>query len=440
MSHSLNPIVDELLNEFAQEDERKARLSKWIDELPDDKLMEALKNLNPYGVTLPVKTDQEESFSISYTNMRLEFVKRLVTTSMIGFMLKMLKEWKCPDEIKPVDPADYIKDHSLADPPSYIKDEPTLKKYSQYKESMRDRVAVWEFLQFLFEFDPDRHVASALQTNLKDPSRKVPDVQSVRNAILNDKNTVRKTVKPSDYEAKSSTDLSPAEDVIKTEEAKSAYTLIPPLDTFSRYDRYLEEHYEQYQDLTNAIYGTRPDIDFCLIVYDKHESKDQSKTFKERYMEQVIAPITNITKNRWVALGPYRENREKIDFYNRHTEVLKEMIDQRERDSHVATDIMKKRIKIKKAQNIKESGPDDKEFRKYLKANRPEIAKLGGEHIKQDDVDSSSDEEKDTVEINVFQVDDGGRELKVHKIYNPVEAPVVGGPSGPSADNKKELQ
>ena len=412
-------MVDELLNEFQQEDLRNAKMAEWFDSLPLDQLNEVSKKLNPYAATLPVKTTQEESFSISYTNQTQEYNARLNTTATIAFLFKMLKEWKCPDEIKPVDPQDYERDPSLVDTPAGLKDPDMIRKYSEYRSSMRDRLAVMEFLRHCYEFDPDRHVASALQTNTKDPSRKTPNVQAVRTAILADKNTIRKTVKPADYEAK----IEDLDDTpLVSPEANAAFTLIPPLDTFNRYNRYLEEHYEQLQDLTHAIYGLRPDIDSCLIIYDKHGSKEESKNFKERHMDQVIAPIINICKNKWVALGPYRENREKVDFYNRNTEVLKEMVDQRERDSHLAADIMKKRIKIKKAKNIEEAGPDDKEFRRYLKANRPEIAKLGGEHITQGD-DDDDECPDDAVEINVFKVDEGGRELTVHKIYNPVEAP-----------------
>ena len=94
-------------------------------------------------------------------------------------------------------------------------------------------------------------------------------------------------------------------------------------------------------------------------------------------MTKVIAPITNIQLNKWALLGSYRENRERVDFYNQHTEVLKEMVDQRERDSHIASDIMKKRIKMKKAANVEEAGPDDKEFIRYLKKNKPQVSKLG---------------------------------------------------------------
>jgi hypothetical protein len=424
MSDLKNHVAD-MLNEFTQEETRAAKMREWIAQLPEDQLLDAMKAVNPYGVTLPVKSADVETVSISYTNMRLEFMKRLVTTGMIGFVMKMLKEYKTPDEVAPVDVGDYLADPTIIDPPAYIKDKSILAKYQEYRDSMAERVAIWNFFTSIFDFDPDRHVTSAMQTNTKDPTRACPDTAAVRRAIMSEKNTIRKTVKRADYEA-GVADLKPVTDA--TEVEKAAYGVIPPLDLFAKFDRYLEEHYEEYMGCVAGLYGATPDIDFCLIVYDKHDNAAAAKTFKERYMEQVIAPITNITKNRWVALGPYRENREKLDFFNRHTEVLKEMIDQRERDSHVATDIMKKRIKTKKAQNIAEAGPDDKEFLKYLKANKPEISRMGGEHIRQDNIAEEDDQcPDDAVEVNVFTLEDGGREMKVHKIYNPVEAPTSGG-------------
>lgn len=439
MSQEFKNEVNNLLNDINEEEKRNADMQKWIENLPEEELMNALKAVNPYGVTLPVKTKDEESVSISYTNMRLEFTKRLVVTSMIGYIMRNITEYGVPEEVKPVDLEDYQTDPSVADPPAFVKDPTLLGKYEENKRGMAERISIYNFMKSIFDFDPDRHVTSALQTNTADPTRKVPNTAAVKRALLARKNASRASVKAASYEAKvTDATLEPT-----TEVEKAVYGMIPPLDTFAKYDRYLEEHYEQYMDAVHNIYGIQPDIDFCVIVYDKHDSEDEAKVFKERYMEQVIAPITNIKKNHWVALGPYRQNREKVDFFNRHTEVLKEMMDQRERDSHVATDIMKKKIKDKKAKNVAEAGPDDKEFRKYIKDNKPEISKMGGEHITDIKDDEEDECPEDAVEVNVFSVGDGGRDLKVHKIYNAKEDGagniVKGKKSHPLVQNEEKL-
>ncbi len=428
----LNSHVSELLTEFKTENQKEEDMRRWIEQLPEDQLLETLKKINPYSVTLPVHEGESESVSISYTNMRLEFMKRLVTTSMIGFLMRSLKEYKVPDEVPPVEIADYVADPAVAATPDTITDARLKAKYEEYRENMPERIAIWEFLKNIFEFDPDRHVAAALQTNTADPERKTPDTESTRRAVAAKRNAIREADARQDYEIQNADDLKKRAEadatsqsgVATSEIAKEAFAMVPPLDTFARYDLYLESHYDEFIDCTKRLYGIQPDVELCLIVYDKHDNKEEAKKFKDKYIDQVIAPITNIAKNRWVALGPYRQNRERVDFFNRHTEILKEMLDQRERDSHIATDIMKKRIKKKKAENVSEAGPDDREFRRYLKANKPAIARMGGEHVT--DMKEEDDDEcpKDAVEVNVFTLGDGGREMKVHKIYNPVEQPL----------------
>jgi hypothetical protein len=417
----LNTEVSQLLNEFSEEERRKQELRNKLESMTSEELMEFMKKINPYGVVSDAKVSKTEQASISYTNMRMEYMKRFVVTSMVGYMLRMLKEYKVPNEIPPVEPLEYIRNPSICDPPAFVKDPSVLAKYAEFKAGMEERVAIYKFIQSIFDFDPDRHVTSALATNVQDPSRIVPKSEAIARALAARKNTVNTLESRSAYEA--TIDKMTRE--AKTEQERYAFEMVPSLDTFIRYDRYAEEFYEQYQDLVHTIYGQRPDVDFAVIVYDKHTNSDDAKKFKERNMNKVIAPITNIDLNRWVLLGPYQENRERVDFYNSHTEVLKEMLDQRERDSKVAADIMRKRIKNEKLKNIAEAGPDAPEFRKFIKENKPNISVMGGEHVAVDNADDE-DDDKNVVEVNVFTVGDGGRDLKVHKIYNPVEAPANG--------------
>ena len=60
----------------------------------------------------------------------------------------------------------------------------------------------------------------------------------------------------------------------------------------------------------------------------------------------------------WTVLADYKKNRENIDFYNRHTEVLKRIMDQHEQDKKLGKDLMNKRVKKAKSKNIEEMGKD----------------------------------------------------------------------------------
>lgn len=476
MSEKLNA----LLNEFHVEKtlERK-QLANWIDGLTDEELQRVVKDTSPYGPMIPAADgSKEKNVSFSYTNMQMQTMRELVVTSMIGFLYRMNAEWQVPDEIKPIDIDEWIKNPSLADTPAWVKDKRLKDLHEENRKTMVERAAVKKFLDNLFRFNPDKHAVSAYRGNKADPSRKLPNTDAVKEAVTAG-NTVRR-VPAKDYE--------PKPDDLKhepvTPQEKAAFGTIPPRDTFARYDRYLDEHYEEYLQLTHDLYGSQMDIDIAVNIYAMHNSKKEGDEFKSKHMDQVIAPITNVQANRWVILGPYRQNRERVDFLNRHTEVLKAMLDAREQDSHIATDIMKKRAKIKKAQNVKEAGPDHEEFTKWAKANRPDVHKMGGQYLGADtkeetkaptatvaapattpaapvamngnevktfdppggaktlhpsSIDERDDCPRDAVEVGVFEVSNGGEKVEVTKIYNPIEKPDGGQTSSTVPAGKKEV-
>lgn len=416
----LESELHSLLDEIDASDEHSKEIANWIENLDEEGLQKAFKKLNPYGVTIPSKSERSASFS--YTNYSLEFAKQLATTSLIAYLFNQVKEWQVPDEVKPIDIDAYIADPSIADTPSSIKHETTVKKMEENRRTMHDRVAAFNFLKHIFDFDPDKHAASALTTNKGDPERRLANTKAVRRALRNTNNV--RNVPKKDYEA-SKSDLN---HVPSGEIETQAFNTIPSLDTFARLERYMDDNYEELLQTTRDIYGSRPDIDFAINIYDIHQSREEAEHFKTKHGSQVIAPITNVTCNKWALLGPYRQNRERVDYMNSQTELLKAMLDKREQDSHIATDIMKKRIKIKKKQNIEEAGPDDPAFRNYIKQHKPDINKLGATHVELEDEkkhDSSSDDEDDkkNIQVNMFTLEDGGAKLRKHKIYNPAEAP-----------------
>jgi len=210
---------------------------------------------------------------------------------------------------------------------------------------------------------------------------------------------------------------------------KAVFNHIPSFDYFAKFNRFMEEHHEILQQCTYDLHGSRPDVDFSLCVYDVHKTKTEADAFKKKNADHVIAGITNIDKNRWVLMGSYLQNRERVDFINDKTAILKSMMDKRKEDEPTMRDILKKKVKNAKKKNIAEAGPDDKEFVDYIKKNKPDIAKLGGEHItadkpeKDEFTEEVGDCPEDLVEVNVFDLRDGGKSMKVRKIYNPVEAP-----------------
>ena len=179
MSNLVDDVANILNEVVSSKEEQEKKFAQYIDSMTEEQMKELLKKVNPYSAVSDASIGQDETVSLSITNYRLEFTQRLVQSSMVGFLMRMLKEYKVPDEIPYVEPADYIKNPSLADPPQNLKDPLTIKKYKDFKDSMDERVTIYKFLEHVFKFDPDRHVTAALQTNTKDPSRIVPKSETI---------------------------------------------------------------------------------------------------------------------------------------------------------------------------------------------------------------------------------------------------------------------
>lgn len=419
ISDKLSELIQEDENNAADEEEQLKKLisdhyGKNFDDLSYEEVMEVYKELNPYGPVLGDEQENKKTCSFSYTNYRMDFARQYNMTGLIGFLFRMVMEHKVPEGIPTVDLDEYQENPSIANAPENIKDEKTLKMYQEFHDTMEERVFIHNFLKKWFKYNPDEHVRSSYRSNKEDPSRRKINTENAKLAT-NKKNSIKKVSKK-DYEAKAEElDYTPNED------EKHMLENTPPHDTHVRLQRYMNEHHEVIQQCVKDIYDNSPDLDIAINIYGEFPSQAEADKFKQENMSQVIAGVHNVNSNRWALLGPYQENRERVDFYNKHTEVLKAMLDRRAEDEPTAVDIMKKHIKKKKKQNIKEAGPDSKVFKKWIKQNKPDIDKMGGEHVNvSDNEDECGDDE---VEVNVFTLNDGGRDMKIHKIYNKAEKP-----------------
>lgn len=424
-----NNLVENLQADCDEKNVRKQELIKFLETATEEEIKTYYNQINPNGAVIPdneiglenVDTDDMPNFSFSYTNYRMEFAQNYATCGAIAFLHRAANEYKVPAEVPTYEIEDFLADPTIADPSDHITDERLIKMYAENKENMKERVIIHNFLQYAYGFDPDKHVRSSYKSNKADPTRRRPNTTAARQAV-DSKNCIRKE-RTNDREGTSADQdykIDPNDPV-----EKGCFNTIPPVEYFTRFNRFNQEHHEQLLQVTNDLYGSTPDIDFGLCIYEKHKNRQESKEFNKIHEKDVVASITNIDQNRWAIMGPYRQNRQKVEFFNSNTEILKAMMDKRAEDEPVAADIMKKQIKNKKAKNVAEAGPDAPEFTKWVKANKPDIASMGGEHV----TDSKdSDDEKGTcpdgqVEINVFNIQDGGKGMSVHKIYNPVEAP-----------------
>ena len=156
-------------------------------------------------------------------------------------------------------------------------------------------------------------------------------------------------------------------------EAVTAKT-VPPQDTFHRWNYYAEVNYEELKTITEAIYPERSDLDWALGVWDtlegtSEEIKADFDKYCQRNQENFPSSIKCLELGGWSLLADFKENRKKIEFYNRHTEVLKRILDRHAEDKKLGAELMKNRIRQTKAKNISEDGPDNIGLNQYKSYN-----------------------------------------------------------------------
>lgn len=174
------------------------------------------------------------------------------------------------------------------------------------------------------------------------------------------------------------------------EDARAVLRVNPPADVFYHFGRYIDANYEVLRVLTDAVFQTPPDIENMIIYYDSFPTREEASEFIHVHESEFRADPKIIENGGTTLLGPFRENRQSVDFYNRHTEVLRQMSEQVERDHKLGADITKKRVAAMKRANVRESGPDDAAgLERYLNARgiisqfgqRPELTRKEREQL-----------------------------------------------------------
>ena len=422
MNNELNDYLNEVDVEDAstqleqlEKEGKIPELEEFIANAPPELVAKILKARDPTRPTLPdqelgISKGNRPTVSFSYTNYTMEYAMKFNVVALVSYLFRALDEYEVPAEVPHVSVEEFIADPTKLDPPEHINDERLIELYRQSKEKMAERIVIHNFLISKFRFNPDVDIRSSYKSNIKNTNRRRPKTKSAKMAL-----TMRDT-RPADYEiaprdADEKLDWTP-----ETPEETAVANNIPPVELFHRYTNYRNTHHDMFTQLTDDIYGSRPDEDFAISIYKVHESAEDAQEFKQKYADSVIADIINCDVNRWVLLGEYQKNRERIDFINEHTEILRAMLEKREEDAKVANPIMQKKVKLKKQKNIEEHGIDDEEVKNYFKNNNS-AQKYGAVHMGDDD-----ECPKDMVEVEVHDYRDGGVKGKVRKIYNKVES------------------
>jgi len=445
--------MDEILNELDTDD---------LKEIPIEKINEVRKDANPYGRTIEGSNNY---LTFSYTNLREKYIMNLLMTSMIGYLNRSCDEWHVPNGIPVIPVYDYVQNPDLLTDyhKKWEKTKKNQKMIRENEEWMKKRIIVKEFLEEVFQFNPDEHVRSSYKPQPKDKERQIIDTPAANLAIeklkkkdlefreqmlqydrvLNLKNMTH-SIEGTGSEQKYNVDvlndfnlekLVPADSHYSimnfetwTEEDKNllrnVYTMIPPVDTFHKIRTYMESNYDKLREAVLHLYCHKPELDIAFNPYQWHSSREEAEEFQKKHKNEVISDIYIADSGKWNIVAPLKVVQKTMKYFNENTIVLEEMAKQIEKDKKLGGELMRNRVKKEKRKNIAEEGPDAEAFKKWKEQNKT-MESLGAETINQDSY-APDETPDDAIAVPVFRLSKGGLEMEKSVFYSKASAPVLG--------------
>jgi hypothetical protein len=166
--------------------------------------------------------------------------------------------------------------------------------------------------------------------------------------------------------------------------------IIPPQDTFHRWNYFTEVNYEEIRTLTECLYPERPDLDWAVAIWNvltgntQEELDEQFNMYCQKHQDELPSVIKLLEIGKWCLLADFKENRKNIQFYNKNTEVLKRIIDRHTEDKKIGTELMRNRVRQAKAKNIAEVGPDApglKTYKNTMSSDGKDLVSKGVEKV-----------------------------------------------------------
>jgi hypothetical protein len=421
-----------------------------VDRLPDDELLKIEHAVSPYG-QVPEESANDKYSCISFTNLRKDYLEKMLMTAMVGYLFRRCNEFGRPlsEKVEPMDDPKAIKKMMRRKQNEIIELEGELVAAVKHKAFMK---AEWE--EAKVQHEANKKTASSTKMTSKELaelSGYIAVQAEVRERLrlacmavddINEKMSSaqafgkRYIVKEFlDEQFKFDPDRHVRSSYMTKIRSKRGETVmsenIPPEETFHNFKYYLDSNHEEIRGVVEGTYGIKPDLDVMLQVHGGNfEGKEDADDYVERNQESAIASIISVKQGPWVVLEAFKENRDTIEAY-RGT-IVDDILERVKEEAQVGATLTRDRAVRRRTENIKKDRPDPAAVREYMKeraaANGVDESQMtmisaeDQEKIYQDEQDRKDAEEKEllngeekappgTLRVNVFKFSDGGDKL-----------------------------
>lgn len=385
-------LLDTLLNEINTGN--LDAVNEKIAELSEEQL-DAL-----FGAAQPYKslgTASSNKFVVgSVSNLRERYLKKLITTTMVQFLFQMKDEYNIEEDdlANPPNKDDFMEEQSSAIPDNFdvalLYNEELTKMYnSKFPDKT---TTAYKDMELELSEDDLLDVTKNANDRFKELNKKEKTLnaskynEAIEASIKLQSESEQKVIErylnwlfkfdESKHSQKGGHPIEDDPERTDPEELKGTspvYDNIPPNDTHCRFTSYYEINYEKMREATKNIYNMKPDLEHAMIVYDVLDTQAEVDSFIHKYGSTAKYDIVSFPLNKWTLMGPFKENRDRVNYYNKHNEIIKAMLAQQETDAALGEDLMKKRIRTTKAKAEKVFGKDSPAFDEYKKMNPSEL-------------------------------------------------------------------
>lgn len=455
-----------------------------VYDLTPEQTIELQKHLNPLGNVI---TEKKSYVNISLVNWKDEYYRKFHLTAMIGYLYRLQMEYLPEDEIE----AERLK---LVKRLEGVEDAKEIARVRSEHDALVKlltdtcRRMVLKFLNRNFNYNPDMHLRGSHSENKDDPER-VPKDEAIRavceiskkapaidaklaskpeqtykylranmlatyQAAVESTKTLKQVLTVMldplvDNEDKQGIlmkkyrllvgivdDMKKIAEPLSASETVDAWQVDPPVNVFHQLNRYITNHYEQLRDVCSALYNEKSDFEYAVIYYNSAKTQEAARDYRVQNESKFRTEVLTIENSGVTLIGPFKENRARVDFYNKNTEVMKRMMEQMETDHKLGKDLMEKQVKKQKKKNIAESGPDAPGLAAYSKAMNV-VKDLGAKKVltreEQDELEAAhavkedAEVPDDAIQVDMFfpkTDDEGNTTLNKTKFYSQAEAPL----------------
>jgi len=477
MSNTFSP---ERLAELKALAERVVADPELVNSLNEEDVSDLRIYTNPYGTQL---RDGEFFANMSIINWSQSRMKKMLTTALVGYIFRAQMEYEPEEELGMLrrrcekDKEGQSADRCLELEAEYEKEASAITKVS--------RKLILRFLSRHFDYNPDKHLRKAATNPTGDPEREKAYQEADEGERIRMQCEVTETkikAKPDTLyafmrgnvlaahqsalqsvsllaRAKSSLECGlPTEDLrammtrekarmesiavelgrvatpLERADTLAVWERKPPADVFHQFTRYFDNHYSEITRACTALYTEKEDIEFAIKLYSIHDTEEEAQAYCDSHSREFTNDVFTISSVGTTLLGPFKTNRDRVNYYNSNTLILREMEKQAEKDHKLGKDLMEKEIKKKKKQNIAENGPDSSSLSSYAGvasglslANRT-ITREEREKLERD-VAEAEDKEvpDDAIQMNKFITtydEEGTAQTTREKFYTQAEAPL----------------